>query len=656
VRARLPPPLLTAAALILLASIAHSDSTHPVDGPFRLAAQAQIDEAFEGVTSGNNVQDAKVEWQTNMPDGFQAKRNSSYPWGTTTYGSDELWMGTIAQGWCVWPYQNLNLPAYLTTYESQFTGCSIQNVLSTPSLIIVYNFETGTQELIHEGSLTSGGKEFAEAMERDDDMSLMSIMGLRAAGTYGDLVFFAGHHLHSGGDGWLRIFVFNAKERSFLGFRELRGDTTRRFETITDDSGDTGFYTIIGAETGMTQNGRGPTVMLRWVGTPEEPFRGGNYLQTGDGKGAGWDVVSAPALDQHYGMIGDFKQFSHVDGTQRLIMSSAAHPLLYDHDTGKRDPNRNESVMLLSEPIPTGGWTREDRMDFKVIFGMDRYDPDVKGRWGAKWGTANFHDGYIYFGTYHQGTNAGFTHLKEADEDLYDELTNTDAKYDEFLINQWRASSVFRMKLENIEAITAGRKDPELLYGYDDFKVADSSGQWQTKKNLLGVKPRFGRAGMGNPGNIYSWTSVSKDGQLFWGFFDAFSGTHDLLLKADASRLLIYPGFWVPVPFWEHFRDTSPTRTLYDWARSEMTRNGLTDDFIPGGDLVVFEGEEPARVLTKVGFGNPCANGVRNVNVLNDRIYFATSTWCNLSNRAGLEFYEYVPELDMHRAEKPPEK
>ena len=99
--------------------IGHSDSTRPVDGPFRLAAQAQIDEAFEGVTSGNNVQDAKVYWQTNMPDGFQAKRNSSYPWGTTTYGSDELWMGTIAQGWCVWPYQNLNLPAYLTTYEGQ---------------------------------------------------------------------------------------------------------------------------------------------------------------------------------------------------------------------------------------------------------------------------------------------------------------------------------------------------------------------------------------------------------------------------------------------------------------------------------------------------------------------------------------------------------
>ncbi|GAG54880.1 unnamed protein product, partial [marine sediment metagenome] len=43
-------------------------------------------------------------------------------------------------------------------------------------------------------------------------------------------------------------------------------------------------------------NGEGPTTMLRWVGTPDEPFKGGNYLQTGDGKGAGWDVVSASEL------------------------------------------------------------------------------------------------------------------------------------------------------------------------------------------------------------------------------------------------------------------------------------------------------------------------------------------------------------------------
>ena len=618
----------------------------PVDGPFLFAAQTHIDGAFESVTSGNNIDDPEVDWENNMPQGFQAKRNASYPWSTTTYGNDELWMGTISQGWCVWPFQNLKWPIYLTTYESQFTGCSVQNTLSTLSQVVIFNFESGTQEFINEATLTEGGSEYAKAIDRHEEMSLMSVMGLRAAGTVGDLVFFAGHHLHAGAEGWLRLYVFNAKKRSFLGYRELRGDTTRRFKTITDANGDTGFYTIIGAETGMTQNGEGPTVMLRWVGTQEEPFKGGNYLQTDNGQGAGWDIVSTEELDNAYGMIGDFKQFTHIDGTERLIMSSAAHPLIIDPDTGVRDPSRHESVMLLSDPVPAGGWTRDKPMNFQVIFGMDRYDPDVKGRWGAKWGTTNIHNGYIYFGTYHQGTDAGYLHFKKADGDLFDELTSTQAKHVEFITSQWRASSIFRMKLEDLNAIAAGTKDPELLYGYDRFQVADDSGNWVRMKNKLGQKPLFGEAGLGHPGNIYSWTSLSKDDQLFWGFFDAFSGTHDLLFKADASRLLLFPGFSLPIPFWESSRDSSLTRALYDWAAGEMSRQGLGDDFVPGGDLVVFEGGAEARILTKKGFGNPCANGVRNVEVLNDRIFFATSTWCNLSDLAGLEFYEYIPALD----------
>ena len=199
-----------------------ANNDYSVDGPFVRAAQAPIDEAFESVTSGNNIQDASVDWQKNMPAGFQAKRNSSYPWGTTTYGESELWVGTIAQGWCVWPVQNLNFPMYLSTYQSEFTGCSAQGVLATPSLIYIFDFEKGTQELIHEGTLTGGGKEYTQATQPHDEMSALSIMGLRAAGGYGDLIFFAGHHLHSGGEGWLRLFVFNAKKRSFLGYRELR--------------------------------------------------------------------------------------------------------------------------------------------------------------------------------------------------------------------------------------------------------------------------------------------------------------------------------------------------------------------------------------------------------------------------------------------------
>ncbi len=638
--------VLAASAMLLLSGSVQSEPRYPIDGPFRFAAQTLPDVAFESVTSSNNILDPSVDWNNNMPEGFQAKRSASYPWGTTTYGSDELWMGTISDGWCVWPFKNLKYPVLLTTYESTFTGCSIPGVLFTPAQIYIYNFEAGTQELVDENSLASGGREYTEATKRHDAMSLLSIMGLRAAGTYGDLIFLAGHHLHEGSEGWLRIFVFNAKTRSFLGYRELRGDTTRRFKIITDKNGGTGFYTIIGAETGMGQNGEGQTLMLRWVGTQEQPFRGGNYLQTGDGQGAGWDIVSAEDLDNHYGMIGDFKQFTHADGTERLIMSSAAHPLLYDPDTGERDSTRNESVMLLSEAVPVGGWTRESLMGFKVVFSMGRYDPDVKGRWGAKWGTANFHNGYIYFGTYHQGTDAGYLHFEKADEKLFDQLTATKAEHVEFVTKQWRASSIFRMKLEDIDAIAAGSEDPELLYGYKSFQVANDSGKWIETQNGLGQEPTFGEAGLGHPGNIYSWTSLSKDGQLFWGFFDAFSGVHDLLFKADASKFSLTSGFYLPIPFSKRMMDNSLTRSLYDWAGDEMSKNGLGDDFVPGGDLVVFEGDSAARILTKKGFGNPCANGVRGVEVLNDRIFFVTSTWCNLSDRAGLEFYEYKPELD----------
>nr|MDT0252219.1 hypothetical protein [Endozoicomonas sp.] len=603
----------------------------PVDGPFQLSARSPIDEAFESVTSGNNRQDAAVDWQNQMPEGFQAKRNASYPWATTTFDDREVWVGTISQGWCVWPIQNLDYPFYLSTYQSKYTGCSPQSVLTSNSHIYIYNFETGTRELVNEQTLTSGGERFKKALQPHDEMSFFSIMGLRAAGTYKDLVFFAGHHLHKDGEGWIRLLVFNARERSFLGYRDIRGDTTRRFKALKDAEGNTGFYTIIGAETGMTQNGNGPTVMLRWVGTPEAPFTGGNYRETLDGEGAGWDVVSVPRLNHRFGMIGDFIQFTHIDGSERLIMSSAAHPLLYDPETGERDSNRNESVMLLSDKMPVGGWTPDNPMGFQTIFSMDRYDPDEKGRWGAKWGTASIHNNALYFGTYHQGTQAGHSHFKIADKKRYKQLTETRQKEQLFLQNQWRASSVFRIPLKQLEEMASGITEPELLYGYERFKVANEEGDWESRPNKMGVKPLFGKAGMGNPGNIYSWTSLSKDGRLFWGFFDAFSGVHDLLAEADSSRLLLYPGFSIPVPFWEYFRDTSPTHSLYNWVKAEMSNDGMLDEFVAGGDLIFFDRDGNPNSLTSNGFGNPCVNGIRNAEELNGRVYFATSTWCNLS-------------------------
>ena len=110
-----------------------------VDGPFKLVATSSIDGSFKSVTSSKNLNNNSRKWDNRILNGHQAKRGASYPWSTTIHGN-ELWMGTISQGWCVWPSVNLKWPLSLSTYQSQYTGCSIQDTLSSLSQIIVYNY------------------------------------------------------------------------------------------------------------------------------------------------------------------------------------------------------------------------------------------------------------------------------------------------------------------------------------------------------------------------------------------------------------------------------------------------------------------------------------------------------------------------------------
>ena len=52
--------------------------------------------------------------------------------------------------------------------------------------------------------------------------------------------------------------------------------------------------------------------------------------------------------------------------------------------------------------------------------------------------------------------------------------------------------------------------------------------------------------------------------------------------------------------------------------------------------------QQPAVVLTRDGFGNPANNGVRNAVVLDDALYFGTSSYTNLpppEGQAGWELF-----------------
>ncbi len=92
----------------------------------------------------------------------------------------------------------------------------------------------------------------------------------------------------------------------------------------------------------------------------------------------------------------------------------------------------------------------------------------------------------------------------------------------------------------------------------------------------------------------------------------------------------------------------SPVDEVFESVTSDNNIQDVTIDWqsqMPGGDLIFFDSDGKPATLTSNGFGNPCVNGIRNAEELNGRVYFATSTWCNLSEKAGMEFYEFKPEL-----------
>ena len=56
---------------------------------------------------------------------------------------------------------------------------------------------------------------------------------------------------------------------------------------------------------------------------------------------------------------------------------------------------------------------------------------------------------------------------------------------------------------------------------------------------------------------------------------------------------------------------------------------------------MVFEDTNSPAVKYKNGFGNPCNNGVRNYAKVDGELYLGTTSWCNLGQDAGLEYYRY---------------
>jgi len=711
--------------------------SEPLQVNFERTMRSSHDGAWFGLHDAKNELDyPKYNAGAPVPNGSKPWRNNQYVLGSTTTDT-QIWYGASTSVFCYWPMISMKMPLALMNFESERMGCQLMAPTGQmpDAQAFVYNPSTG--ENIHLGPDTvKNGEQYWEDMMNftGEEIGIMNPVtdpetgevtlvpdntrypfSFRAVGASDGLVFVMGYvatpdpEVVNDGTapkiGYNRLFVFNEANMEYLGFTEFHYDTVRRFETVTHPDGSKGMYWFGGPDQSGGQAGISRNEMLRWVGTKDEPFKGGSL-------GNGFDIVSGEGFLK-YGVVGDFAPFTDKDGDTRFASSAWYNP-------------KGESAsMLFTNKMPAAGFTAEQPVEFKSFFHYDDYDPDTTAAHGAKFAANAFYKGYLYFGSYHQGTSGAYDHLVKAHckvtniaEDgtvteegplcaikngATDQSDEAIAKHEEFMMKSWRAISLFRIKIEDI--VDGEADDVELLYGNEQDWVFVADGKddyhFEMKPNMMGQKPLYGKEGFGHQGNVYTFTMAVHDDKLFVGTWNATAGLYDIfdpidgwkeptshneialgdlilnpndiaaglsgvvgeelqkeiiamLLEKDPTmdpkeaekQAKILAGILNPIPKdggmtgQERLVKNNPAYFLY-----KSTKEQNQDDVLAGRGnwMAVFEDtNSPATIVDKYGFGNECTNGIRNAAKVNGELYLGTTSWCNLSEEAGLEFYKYT--------------
>lgn len=665
-------------------AFSNSSSKQPLEIKFSRAFGAPADGSWDALFSADNVLDP-VRYATEKPKQAVFK-SGQYALSSTTAGN-QIWYGTAASVWCYWPYISMKMPLTLMNYATPNHGCQITPPSGQRPTAQIYIHDVKADVSTHVGPDTFiNGQQFWEdsskgVVERSTIGAMLSMPGYtyRAAGTIDQLTFFAGSNEYAvmqikedwldkltpeqrlielkkfpkdfdfsqaGNIGYNRIFVFDNLKREYLGYAEFFFDTVRRFQTVTHPDGSKGLYWFGGPDQSGTQNGQSLNAMLRWVGTPINPLSGGTF-------GNGFDIVSDQQFEK-FGVVGDFREFAVAD--KKHFVSSSWY-----------NPYGNPASMLVSNPMPANGYSAKEPVIYQTIMEYTDYDPEQVGGHGAKFAANAFFGDYLYFGSYHQGTSGAYDKImhRYCDEAQIKKLCEL-ADYDsddieahrEFMMKTWRSASIFRIKIDDLLAIRKPVNEKiELLYGKERTWVfeptkSESSERYDgyeflLKNNKLGQKPLFGDEGFGHKGMVYTFTFVEHDNKLFLGSWNSAAGLFDMFEHTDYDfwnhKALHFFGMTVPLnPFGQsNVFKNNPAHFLYEQVIDDAQNNGYTLEEAKKGWLMVFEDTDSPAVLFKDGFGNPCNNGVRNYAKLDGELYLGTTSWCNLGEDSGLEYYKY---------------
>jgi hypothetical protein len=332
-----------------------------------------------------------------------------------------------------------------------------------PSSFYYYDDEDELVDLTPQFAEPANG--LAEALRR-------RTIGIRAAGSLGDVVLFAGptFPLHASGTFGVAFYAFDAQSGALIGAQEFTELSNVRRSAVIDGT----LYFGVGATDGT---GR----VLRWTGDAGAPFA--------------------------------FETVGIVPGDVANITPYKDRIAISTWPAGGASQRSGVAAVYLS-PVVDGALTAKDALGWRMVWNIFEYEPNPAVAAVIGGGDLAEFDGWLYWGTMVVPGLPLLAQLSVA-EGAGQPIEGEDGLV-KAALGTFRATTFFRGR--DLDTRTP---EIQLLYGEYSLPVYDVwTGRWSLERNRAGLFPLLGREGGDNPFANYAWTATVVGHSLFFGTMD----------------------------------------------------------------------------------------------------------------------------------------
>lgn len=256
------------------------------------------------------------------------------------------------------------------------------------------------------------------------------------------------------------------------------------------------------------------------------------------------------------------------------------------------------SAVNVSPELPEGGFTPVDINSdmWPEIWTTESAEP-TKTLGRSLTSVAGFHEwrDHLYWGVFCPNY-----YILSSALATYGDLTSPDALA--FILGNYRTPSFWRLDKDNTcEMLYGDTSNPKPVYNWKG-----NIEKWELEPN--GLTAKWGRGGFGNLCTIYVWALQQYNNNLYIGTMDLSN-----LAVAAASKLLGD----------ESFDTLSKLLTGLDTSDEGFELLRMTDE------------EEAPKFITQNGFNNAEQYGVRNLEVLNNKLMLGSASMSSLKDNGG---------------------